>query len=155
VHPGLRPQTARIQAGDEVESSLVVLEVEFLMRTRTIFEIAMGELNSGTVCLDARVDHECTTKVLFAMPDGSALARKDMVFAMGSLKSVYGTDDPRKCPGKKIAKEIAEIIIKARITLKSIIVVSHTSSMDLDLLRELLESAGYFDILPPRQTASR
>jgi hypothetical protein len=89
------------------------------------------------------------------MPDGSALTRKDMVFAMGSLKSVYGTDDPRKCPGKKIAKEIAKIIIKARITLKSIIVVSHTSSMDLDLLRELLESAGYFDILPPRQTASR
>jgi hypothetical protein len=35
------------------------------------------------------------------MPDGSALTRKDMVFAMGSLKSVYGTDDPRKCPGKK------------------------------------------------------
>src|SRR5271155_4838916 len=110
----------------------------------------MGELNSGTVCLDARVNHECTTKELFAMPDGSALTRKDMVFAMGSLKSVYGTDDPRKCPGKKTAKEVVEIIIKAGITPKSIIVVWHTSSMDLDLLRELLESAGYFDILPPK-----
>jgi hypothetical protein len=65
------------------------------------------------------------------------------------LKSVYGASDPRKCPGKKTAKEIAEIIIKAGVTPKSIIIVWHKSTVDLDLLRELLESAGRLDILPP------
>jgi len=48
---------------------------------------------------------------------------------------------PRKCPGKKTAEEIAEIIIKAGVTPKSIIIVWHQSTMDFDLFRELLESA--------------
>lgn len=31
------------------------------MKTRVVFEVAMGELNSRTVCLDFHVDHECMT----------------------------------------------------------------------------------------------
>jgi hypothetical protein len=81
---------------------------------------------------------------------GSAVPQKHLGFGLASLQSVYGTDDPRKCPGKKTAKEIAEIIKKAGVTPKSMILVWHTSTMDLDLLRELLESAGYYDILPPK-----
>ena len=84
------------------------------------------------------------------MPDGSALTQKNLGFGLAFLKSVYGAGDPRKCPGKKVAKEIAEIIIAAGVTSKSIISVWHNSTMGLDLLRELLESAGRFDILPPK-----
>lgn len=54
-------------------------------------------------------------------------------------------------PGKKTVKEIAEIFITAGVTQKSIILVWHISTMDVDLLRELLESAGYFDILPRKE----
>jgi hypothetical protein len=85
------------------------------------------------------------------MPDGSALTQEDLGFELASLKSVYGAGDPRKCPRKKTTKEIAEIIITAGVTPKSIILVWHKSTMDLDLLRELLESVGYFDILPPKE----
>ena len=141
IKPELRPVITQL------ESSLLGLDFRFFIRTRTDFDVAMGELNSMTVCLDFRTDHECTTKELLATPDGSTLNRKHTLFAIGSLKSVCGTDDPKKCPGNK---DIAEIIIKAGIIPKSIIVVWHTSSMDLDLFKEFLDSAGYFDILPPK-----
>jgi hypothetical protein len=46
------------------------------------------------------------------------------------------------------------MIINARVTRKSIILTWHTSTFDLDLLRELLESAGYDDILPPTENCT-
>lgn len=76
---------------------------------------------------------------------------RPVFFSSLAFESVYGAGDPRKCPGKQTTKEIAEIIITAGVTPKSIILVWHKSTMDIDLLREHLESAGYFDILPPNE----
>jgi hypothetical protein len=82
IRPDFRPviaQLKRVQAGDEVESSVLILDDEFFQKSRKVFEVALGELNSGKVLLDARVDHECTTEELLAMPDGSALTQKDLL----------------------------------------------------------------------------
>jgi len=65
----------------------------------------------------------------------------------GEYTKVYG-GDPNNCPGTKTAEEIAEIFIRAKITPYSIILVWHTSAMDLELLRELLDTAGHPNILP-------
>lgn len=45
--------------------------------------------------------------------------------------------------------EVASKIQQAGITRDTIILVYHTSTFDLRLLRRFLESAGYFDLLPP------
>jgi hypothetical protein len=68
-----------------------------------------------------------------------------------SLRKVYGSRDQEKCSGKKTAREIAEMLKNAGVTQKSIILVWHTGPFDLTLLRELLESAGYRDVLPPQE----
>jgi len=43
------------------------------------------------------------------------------------------------------------MLIKAKITPHSIILVWHNSAMDLELLRELLDTAGYPNILPGKK----
>jgi len=50
IRPDFRPvmaQLKRVQAGDEVERSVLVLDDEFFQKTRRVFEVALGELNSG------------------------------------------------------------------------------------------------------------
>jgi hypothetical protein len=130
----------------------LILDLEFIASSRRVLEIALGEFNSGKVLLDVRVDNECTTKELLTKPDGRPIAdRSDRIRGLKSLTSVYGSVDPGKCSGKRTASEIAEMIINAGVTRKSIILTWHTSTFDLELLRELLESAGYDDILPPER----
>src|SRR5436190_21856014 len=90
---------------------------------------------------------KCAVEELLRKPDGTALDRNSLSFAMSCIQSVYGVGDPRHCPGKKTAKEIAEMIIKAGVTPQSIIITWHVGYMDLVLLKELLEPAGYVNIL--------
>lgn len=145
-------QLQRVRDGKEAEASLLILDLEFIASSRRVLEIALGEVNSGKVLLDVRVDNECTTKELLTKPDGRSIAdRSDRIRGLKSLTSVYGSVDPGKCSGKRTASEIAEMIINAGVTKKSIILTWHTSTFDLDLLRELLELAGFDDILPPTE----
>jgi hypothetical protein len=137
---------ARIQNGDEPENSLVVIDDEFLQHSRRLLEVALVELISGKVLLDTRVKHDCTTRELFKRPDGSDFNREHLGIQLATLTHVYGASDRRKCSRVKTADEIAEMIIKSGITPKSIILTWHLGTMDLDLLRELLESAGNFNI---------
>jgi hypothetical protein len=145
-------QLQRVRDGKEAEASLLILDLEFIASSRRVLEIALGDFNSGKVLLDVRVDNECTTKELLTKPDGRPIVdRSDRIRGLKSLTSVYGSVDPGKCSGKRTASEIAEMIINAGVTRKSIILTWHTSTFDLDLLRELLESAGYDDVLPPTE----
>jgi hypothetical protein len=64
----------RIQAGDEKENSLLVLDDEYFQNARKLWEVALGELNSAKVLLDDLVDHEATTEEMLAMPDGERCA---------------------------------------------------------------------------------
>lgn len=50
IRPDFRPviaQLKRVQAGNEVESPVLILDDEFFQKTRKVFGVALGELNSG------------------------------------------------------------------------------------------------------------
>jgi len=140
----------KIRAGKEDESSLLVLDIEVFLQARNVFEVGLMQFNSGKTLIDERVDHRCTLEELLVPSDGKLLKRGSRCFGMGSIQRVYG-GDPNNCPGTKTAEEIAEMLIKAKITPHSIILVWHNSAMDLELLRELLDTAGYPNILPGKK----
>ena len=111
----------------------------------------MGEFNSGKVLLDSRVDNQCSTEELLERPDGCLLESYERKRSFQTLQKVYGSRDPAKCSEKKTPREIAEILKNAGVTKQSIILVWHTGYFDLTLLRELFDSAGCDDILPPTE----
>ena len=106
-------------------------------------------MNSGEIRVNARDRSRMRSGRAAGKPDGTALDGKGLGFAMNCVRSVYGVEDPRNWLGKKPAKEIAEMIIKAGVSPQSIIVTWDIGYMDLMLLKELLEPAGYLNILPP------
>jgi hypothetical protein len=65
-----------------------------------------------------------------------------------SMSAVYSRS---RIPGISYMN-VHEVVLKLQqvgITPDTVILVYHVSAMDLSLLREFLESAGYTDILPP------
>lgn len=141
----------RIRDGREAEGSLLTLDTEFISFTRRVLEVAVGEVHSGKILIDVRVDHQCSTEELLKMPDGRPMGLKEQRISFQSLRQVYGSTDSEKCSGKKTAREIAEMLKSAGVSQKSIILVWHVNRSDLTILRELLESKGYTDILPPQE----
>ena len=153
IHPSLqivKDLLQRIRDGREAEGSLLTLDTEFISFTRRVLEVAVGEVHAGKVLIDVRVDHQCSTEDLLKMPDGRLMGLKEQRISFQSLRQVYGSTDSEKCSGKKTAREIAEMLKSAGVSQKSIILVWHVNRFDLTVLRELLESKGYTDILPPQ-----
>jgi hypothetical protein len=132
------------------ESSILILGLEFSQVLRKVFEVALGQLKAGKVLLDNRIHHDCTNTELLTPPNGQTIGSTTLSILLGTLDNVYGSSDRRECSGLGTAAEIADMIIEAGVTPKSVIVVCHQSTTDLDLLRELLESAGYYNVLPPK-----
>jgi len=84
------------------------------------------------------------------MPDGCPMGLKEQRISFQSLRKVYGSTDSEKCSGKKTAREIAEMLKSPGVSQKSISLVWHVNRFDLTILRELLKSKGYTDIVPPQ-----
>ncbi|KAL7797733.1 hypothetical protein V8C43DRAFT_252505 [Trichoderma afarasin] len=63
-------QLQKVRDGREAEVSLLTLDTELISASRRVLEVAIGELHSGRVLLDAKVDHQCTTRELFQKLDG-------------------------------------------------------------------------------------
>ncbi|KAK5995590.1 hypothetical protein PT974_04003 [Cladobotryum mycophilum] len=142
-------QLQKVRDGSESEASLLILDTDFIATTRRVLEVAVGEFNSGKILLDSQVDNQCSTEELLERPDGRLLESYERKQSYRTLQKVYGSHDPAKCSNKKTPREIAEILKNAGVTKQSIILVWHTGYFDLTLLRELFESAGCDDILPP------
>lgn len=147
----VRDLLQRIRDGTEAEGSLLTLDTEFISFSRRVLEIAVGEVYSGKVLIDVQVDHQCSPKEFFKMPDGRPLSRKGNRISSESLRRAYGSIDPAQCSSKKTAKEIAEILKSAGVNQKSVILVWDLTAFDLTILRELLESNGHADVLPPQE----
>lgn len=144
-------QLQKVRDGRDAEVSLLTLDTEFISTSRRILEVAVGELHSGRVLLSAKVDHQCTTEELLKKPDGRPMNTRAQMISFQSLRKVYGSSGQERCPGKKTAREIAETLQKAGVTPTSIILVWHLNTFDLTILRELLDSAGYRNILPSEE----
>ncbi|KAF4471029.1 zinc finger 76 (expressed in testis) [Fusarium albosuccineum] len=140
IYPGFQiviDQLQKVRDGSDAEVSLLTLDTEFISTSRRILEVAVGELHSGRVLVGAKADHQCTTEELLKKPDDRPM--------------IYGPGGQEKCSGKETAREIAETLQKAGVTQTSIILVWHVNTFDLTILKELLESAGYRHILPPKE----
>ncbi|KAJ3526570.1 hypothetical protein NM208_g11126 [Fusarium decemcellulare] len=154
IYPGFQiviDQLQKVRDGSDAEVSLLTLDTEFISTSRRILEVAVGELHSGKVLLGAKVDHQCTTEELLKKPDGRPMSIAAQRISFESLRKVYGPHGQEKCSGKETAREIAETLQKAGVTHTSIILVWHVNTFDLIILKELLESAGYRHILPPKE----
>lgn len=144
-------QLQKVRDGSESEASFLTLDTEFIASTRRVLEVAVGEFNSGKVLLDSRVDNQCSTEELLKGSQGRVLESYERKQSFRNIRKVYGSSDPAKCSDKKTAREIAEILKNAGVTKQSIFLVWHTNRFDFTLLKELLESAGCDDILPPAE----
>src|ERR1700730_5247285 len=87
-------------------------------------------------------------------PSGEPLSDREKAVGLRTLWSVYGSDRS-KCTGLCDVDEAARQLRNAGMTPETLILVWHVSYMDLTLLRELLESGGYNNILPPNDNCVR
>jgi hypothetical protein len=150
-------QLEKIRARQDQESSLLVLDTEYL-RTVTppkLLEVGLVQLNSGKVLVDAIIDHECYTKDLLLNLDRTVNDRAKIAISMATLQKVYSSLDITQTCRKKTAKDLAETLKNSGVSPKSTILVWHRGWTDIDLVRDFLESAGYSDIWPPRQNCVR
>jgi hypothetical protein len=138
----------KIQARQDQESSLLVLNADYLpTKPSKLLEVGLVQLNSGKVLVDAIIDHECYTQDVLNLDKTVDNAAK-IEMSMATLRKVYGSLDITQTCGKKTAKDLAEMLKNAGVSSKSIILVWHLGWTDVDLVRDFLESAGYFDIRP-------
>ncbi|KAI3330212.1 hypothetical protein F4824DRAFT_492409 [Ustulina deusta] len=101
----------------------------------------MIERVSGKILINTIIDHQdIITHNTKALPFWSYIARS-------KAKAVYSST--RKDISHMDVHEVALKIQQVGITQDTIILVYHTSTFDLTLLRQFLESAGYFGVLPP------
>lgn len=98
----------RIRDGREARSSLLTLDTEFISFTRRVLEVTVGEVHSGKVLIDVRVDHQCSTEELLKMPDGRPMGLKEQRISFQFLREVYGSTESEKCSGKTTARNLMQ-----------------------------------------------
>jgi len=105
---------------------------------------------SGKKLVDARIEHDCSDSELHTPPPSKLrpVHHLEKGTSMNTSANIYGPDR-RKCTNLLNVHDIAAQSRECGITPQSIIPTWHLHKMDLVLLREFLEEAGYGDILPP------
>jgi len=108
------------------------------------------EYPSGKELVNARIKHDCTELELHQ--SSKSMRNHPFSFAISKRAStlVYGKDRT-KCTDLVHAHNIAAQFREHGITPQSIILTWHLHTMDLVLLKEFFEEAGYYDILPPNE----
>lgn len=136
-------RTAEIKQRERVGSDLVILDCELSPASRQLWEFSMVEKVSGKILINTRVQHTIGL-------DHTTIGINPWLRRMSEMKAsqVYGA--PQR-PGSTVldVNEIAVQLKEAGITPSTVFLVWHTGRIDMNLLRELLESAGHYGILPP------
>lgn len=142
---------ADIANGKRPGATLICLDIEFSSISRKIFELGVCEYVSGKKLVDARIEH-CSDSELHKPPQGKLrrIHPLEKGISTNASAKVYGLDR-RKCTNLLNVHGIAAQFQECGITPQSIILTWHLSKMDLVLLREFFEEAGYDDILPPNE----
>jgi hypothetical protein len=99
--------------------------------------------------MNTRIKHDCSDEDLLRPATQRMQPPTPEEIALGyrAMRAIYGTDQSN-CTGLQNVHEVAPQLLNAGITPKTVFVSWHTSPTDLVLLRELLASGGYDDILP-------
>jgi len=143
----------KISIGKMPEGMLVDLDIEFSPTSGKIFEVAVCEHHSGTVLVNARIEHHCSNSEPHASREGHKSESLQQILRGISLRSsgnVYGTyKDRSKCNGLLDVHAVAKLFRGSGITTQTYFLTWHKTKKDLTLLRQFFEEAGYDDILPP------
>jgi len=137
----VRERIEDILHGKRPGSDLVVLDDEFSPASHQLWEFAMIERISGDAVINTIIEHQDGLEH-YSLGENPFLA----FCSRAKAKSVF-------LPSRNIdhmnIHKIAETLQRKGISQDTIILVYHKTRMDLKLLRQLLESEGYCDILPP------
>lgn len=138
----------RIEAilqGKRPGSDLVILDDEFSPASRQLWELAILERVSGKILINTIVKHQNGV-------DHNHLGEHPFLkfLSRSKARSVF-SPSRRSDIGRMNIHEIASTLQRVGISQDTVILVYHTSAMDLRVLRQLLESEGYYNILPPNK----
>ena len=136
--------THEIAQGKRAGSDLVILDDEWSPGSNQLWEFAMVEKVSGKVLINTRVKH----------PNGldhGAFGSASFLQRVGEAKAkrVYSSNSQESNADLLTADETASKIKAAGITSNTVILVWGANRFDLAVLRQYLESAGHYGILPP------
>ena len=112
----------------------------------------MSTAHSGKVLINTRIKHDCSDEDLLrpATQRTQPPTPEEVAFGYRAMRAIYGKDRNNH-RGLQDVHEVALQLRKAGITPRTVFVSWHTSPTDLVLLRELLASGGYYDILPSNE----
>lgn len=139
----VRCRMYNILQGKRPGSDLVILDNEFSLASKQFWEFAIIESVSGKVLINTTIKHQ-------ERMDRDSPGQHPFITWMNqsSVSAVYSRS---RIPGigHMNVHEVSSKLQQVGITPDTVILVYHLSTMDLSLLREFLESAGYTGILPP------
>jgi hypothetical protein len=142
-------RTTEIKEGKRPGSDLVILDDEYLPSGQ-LLELTIIEKISGNILIDTRVKHEDglnhTSNKGDPLIELISHRQATKFFAKKNISVTANSLD---------ADEIAEVLKNAGITEQTMFLVWHVTYKDLSLLRDFLESAGHYDILPPNKNCIR
>jgi hypothetical protein len=136
----VRQRISDISKGKRPDSDLVILDDEFSIASKQLWEFSLIERVSGKVLINTTIAHEhgLNHAVL-----GSRCVK--MVSEMHA-KAVFSSK--RKKIDRMTVHQVAAKLKEAGIGPETIVLVWAVNNVDLKILRQFLESAGYYDILP-------
>jgi len=141
----VRKRIEEIQMGKRPGSDLVILDDEFSPASRQLWEFTIIERVSGRVLISTCVEHKdgVSHHTQGAHPWATWVSRL-------KAQTVYSPSHVQST-GRMNADQIALKLREAGITQDTVFLVYHQGKTDLSLLKDLLESAGHYDVLPPNR----
>lgn len=123
-------------------SDLVIMDTEFSPTSTQLWELAIIERVSGKTLINTTIEHKdgLNHNMNGEFPFMTWMSRSKAA-AVYSSSRISGIS-------RFNVHEVASKLQQAGITPDTIFLVWHTSRADLSILRQFLESAGYFNILP-------
>ena len=129
----------KISAGEQPGSRLIFLDNEFSIASGELWETSIIELVSGDVLINTTIKHD------------QKLNHKGVDFlsriSHAQAKHIYSSR--RSGIDRMNVHQVAARLKDVEICRETIILVWHTNTADLKILRNFLDSGGYSDIMPP------
>ena len=141
----LRPSLADIQAGRIPGTALIVLDIEFSITSRQVWEVSMIEQVSGKVLLNTTIKHERGIDHSYRTASSSQFQEFMSRLKARTVYSSMRESVLSQMDVHQVAIKLKEIGINQNTTF----LAWRKSTTDLKLLRHFLQLAGYADILPP------
>jgi len=129
----------KISAGEQPGSRLVFLDNEFSIASGELWETSIIEVVSGDVLINTTIEHD------------QKLNHNGIDFlsrmSYAQAKHIYSSS--RSGIERMNVHLVAARLKEVGICRETIILVWHTNTADLKILRNFLDSSGYSDIMPP------